>query len=84
MYDFPVDYDSIDDDNILDIHEYLMCCTKNHIFFSKYSEMMVFPKKLCWNMIFLVLSGKIIPLFPENIILFFRQEIKDDLSQKNT
>ena len=44
VYDFPVDYDSIDDDNILDIHEYLTHCTKNHIFFSKYSEMMVFPK----------------------------------------
>ena len=31
---------------------------------------MVFPNKSHWNMIFLVLSGKIIFLFPENIILF--------------
>ena len=35
-------------------------------------------------MIFLVLSGKIIFLFPENIILFFRQKMIDDLYQKNT
>ena len=33
-------------------------------------------------MIFLVLSGKMIFLFPENIILFFRWKMKDDLSQK--
>ena len=33
-------------------------------------------------MIFLVLSGKMIFLFPENMILFFRHERKDDLSQK--
>ena len=52
--------------------------------FSKCSENMVFPKKLRWNMIFLVLSGKMIFLFPENMILFFRQKMKDDLSQKNT
>ena len=52
--------------------------------FSKCSEKMVFPKKLCWNMIPLVLSGKMIFLFPENIILFFKPKMKDDLSQKNT
>ena len=34
-------------------------------------------------MIFLVLSGKIIFLFPENVILPLRQGMKDDLSQKN-
>ena len=34
-------------------------------------------------MIFLVvLSGKIKFLFPENMILFFRQKMKNDLSQK--
>ena len=33
-------------------------------------------------MIFLVSSGKIIFLFPENMILFFRRKMKDDLSQK--
>ena len=34
-------------------------------------------------MIFLVvLSGKIIFLFPENMTLFFRRKMKDDLSQK--
>ena len=35
-------------------------------------------------MIFIVLSGNIIFLFPENIILFFRRKMKNDLSQKNT
>ena len=35
-------------------------------------------------MVFLVLSGKMIFLFPENMILFFRHNRKDDLSQKNT
>ena len=35
-------------------------------------------------MIFLVLSGKIIFLFPENMIWHLRQKMKDDLSQKNT
>ena len=35
-------------------------------------------------MIFLVLSGKMIFLFPENMILFFRRKMKDGFSQKNT
>ena len=36
-------------------------------------------------MIFLVvLSGKMIFLFPENMVLFFRRKMKYDLSQKNT
>ena len=35
-------------------------------------------------MIFLVLSGKMIFLFPENMILHLRRKMKDDLSQKNT
>ena len=35
-------------------------------------------------MIFFLLSGKMIFLFPENMILFFRHKGKDDLSQKNT
>ena len=34
-------------------------------------------------MIFLVLSGKMRFLFPENMILFLRRKRKDDLSQKN-
>ena len=45
---------------------------------------MVFPKKLRWNMIFLVLSGKMIFLLPENMILYLRWKMEDDLSQKNT
>ena len=52
--------------------------------FSKSFEKMVFPKNLHWTMIFLVLSGKMIFLFPKNMILFFRHKRKDDLSQKNT
>ena len=51
--------------------------------FSKCSEKMVFPKKSRWNMTFLILSGKIIFLFPENIILFFKWKMKDYLSQEN-
>ena len=63
-----------------------VCITlrKTIFFFSKCSEEMVFPKKLHWNMIYLVLSGKMIFLFPKNMILFFRRKMKDDLSQKNT
>ena len=45
---------------------------------------MVFPKWSHCNVIFLVLSGKIVFLFPENVILPFRRKMKDDLSQKNT
>ena len=35
-------------------------------------------------MIFLVLLGKMIFLFPENMILPFRWKMKDDVSEKNT
>ena len=35
-------------------------------------------------MIFLILSRKMVFLSPENNILFLRQKMKDDLSQKNT
>ena len=51
--------------------------------FSKCSEKIIFPKKSHWNMIFLVSSGKMTFFPPENMILFFRRKIKDDLSQKN-
>ena len=34
-------------------------------------------------MIFLILSGKVVFLFSENMILFFRSKMKDELSQKN-
>ena len=48
-------------------------------------KMIFFPKKSHWNMIFLVvLSGKMIFPFPENMILFVRQKMKENLSQKNT
>ena len=43
---------------------------------------MVFPKKSYWNMILLALSGKMIFLLPENMILPLRRKMKDDLSQK--
>ena len=49
--------------------------------FSKHSKKIVLPKRLHWNMIFLVLSGKMVFLFWKNI-LFFRRKMKDDLSQK--
>ena len=35
-------------------------------------------------MIFLVSSGKMTFLFHKNMISFFRQKMKDDLSEKNT
>ena len=41
-----------------------------------------FQKKLHWNMIFLVLPGKMIFRFPENMLLFFRRKMKDHLSRK--
>ena len=57
---------------------------KYDIFF-KCSEKIVFQKKSHWNMIFLVvLSGKMIFLFPQNMMLFFKWKMKDDLSRKNT
>ena len=43
-----------------------------------------FQKNLHWNMIFLLLSRKIIFLLPENMMLYLRRKMKDDLSQKNT
>ena len=42
---------------------------KTILSFSRRPEKTVFPKKLRWNLIFLVLLGKIIFLFPENMIL---------------
>ena len=50
--------------------------------FCKWSGKMVFPKTLHWDMIFLVLWGKMIFLFPGNIILFLRRKMKDHISQK--
>ena len=44
-------------------------CAENHIFFFQTSWKMVFPKKSRWNLVFLVLSGKMIFLFSENMIL---------------
>ena len=42
---------------------------------------MVFPKKSQSSVIFpAVLSGKMIFLFPENMILLFRRKNKDDIS----
>ena len=43
---------------------------------------MIFPKTLHWNMVFLVLWGKTMFLFPKIMILFFRWKMKDDLSPK--
>ena len=37
---------------------------------------MIFPKNSHWNMIFLVSSGKMIFIFPENMILFSRRKMK--------
>ena len=48
---------------------------KTIFYFSKCSEKMVFLKRLHWNIIFLVLSGKMI---------FFRQKMKNDLCHNNS
>ena len=53
---------------------------KYDIFF-KCSEKLVFSKKLCWNMIFLVLSGKMVFSSPKTWYFFFGRKMKDDLSQ---
>ena len=50
--------------------------------FCKFSEKMVFLIQWQWNMVFLVLSGKIIFIFLKNMILLFRKKMKDHLSQK--
>ena len=52
--------------------------------FSKCSEKMVFAKKSHWNVIFLVVYylERWYFFFPENMILFYRRKMKDDLSQK--
>ena len=47
----------------------VMAARKTIVSFSRRSEKMVFPKKLRCNMIFLVLLGKIMFLFHENMIL---------------
>ena len=62
----------------------IITARKTTFSFSRHPEKMFFSKKLLWNMIFLVLSGKMIFLSPENMISPLRQKMKDDLSQKNT
>ena len=47
----------------------VMAAQKTIVSFSRRPEKMVFPKKMRWNMIFLVLLGKIMFLFHENMIL---------------
>ena len=61
----------------------IISARKTIFYFSKCSEKIIFSKKSHWSIIFLVLSEKMIFLFPENLILFFRRIVKDDLSQKN-
>ena len=41
---------------------------------SKCSKKMVFPKKLHWNMIFLIILEKMIFLFLKNMILLFKKK----------
>ena len=63
---------------------FLITARKTTFSFCGCPKKMVFVNKLRWNMIFLVLPGKMIYLFPENMILTPRRKMKDDLSQKNT
>ena len=64
--------------------EALFTARKTIFSFCKCFEKIVLPKKSRWNMIFLVLPGKTIFLFTENMFLFFRHKRKDDISRKNT
>ena len=59
---------------------------KTIFFFSKCSEKIVFPKKTAqeYDLSCITRPGKMIFLFPENMILLFRREMKGDLSQKST
>ena len=57
---------------------------RNAIFsFSRRPEKMVFQKTLRWNMIFLVLLGKMILLLLRKYDLNPRPKMNEDLSQKN-
>ena len=55
---------------------------KNIFFFFEMFWKDGLAKKSHWNLIFLVLSGSMIFIFPENMILFFRRKMKDDLKKK--
>ena len=70
--------------SLINISIFTDTARKTMFSFSKCFEKKVFPKKFRWNMIFLALSGKMMFLFLENMILFFRHKRKDDLSQKTT
>ena len=62
------------------VHTGMTTARKTIFSFSGRSEKMVFPKNLRWNMTFLVLSGKMIFPFPENMILHVGRKMRDDLS----
>ena len=47
IYDFSVDYNSIDKSDILNIHKYLM--TNNNIMFSLFIVLLSFSKSLAWD-----------------------------------
>ena len=68
--------------NILLMSNLTVTARKTIFSFSRRPEKVVFPKKSHWNIIFLVLSGNIMFLFPENMVLHFRRKMKDDLSPK--
>ena len=53
---------------------FLKKSTWKYDIFSKYSEKVVFPKKSHWNMVFLLSSGNMAFLFPENVIFFLPTE----------
>ena len=57
---------------------------KTKFYFSRRPEKMVFPKKSWWNMIFLVLSGKMTFLFSKNMILPLDGKWKMIFVKKNT
>ena len=68
--------------NLLIFKNYPIFCTENQIFFFQTPWKDGISKKSRWNMIFLLLSRKIIFIFPENMILALRRKMKDDLLKK--
>ena len=56
-------------------------CTENHVFFLKTSWKDCLSKKIVLDIIFLVLSRKMMFIFPENRILHLTRKMKDDLYQ---
>ena len=54
----------------------------NRIFSSNFLKRWSFQKGPCWDMISLVISGKMVFFFPKTWYFFLGQKVRDDLSQE--